>query len=719
MKARKLHWSVLIVSLFLQLVSMQVNAQDSYPEDGWWWDTTAPGRGYFIERQKDHLFIAVFIYTDDGAPEWLSSDGKYMPAADDPDSIGSYTGNVYRSSNGQCIGCDYVSPTVNESEQSPLNITFSDNQNGILEWFGESINITRFFWSWADAVGQLTGTWLLTELENNEPLSQLVTIEISGAPGSASISDVLSGTQIGSVELLDGDLVLTLADASESALPLVIPESKRFYAGFGVSDALQVIAVRLDDLPLGEFTIVNPGRFLAAELLGRPTANSVTVNVIPAVNLEGYFEYGPAPGNYTRQTEPQTVNAGTLLEDALTGLEPNSRYYYRLRHRAAGDDGPFLEADEHGFITQRPPGETFTFVVQADPHLDDKSDEEVYRQTLLNEAADQPDFLIDLGDDSMVDKCVMNGPTWCKLPHGSAQDYAQVEARNLLNRQFYADIAHSIPVFLALGNHEAESGWRFNGSGDSLPYWDVTARKKYYPNPVPDGFYSGSDTPDPHVGLRENYYAWEWGDALFMVLDPFGYSENGGGWGWSLGKEQYDWMADTLGSSNAAFKFVFIHHMVGGGLLGEPGNKSARGGVLFADYFEWGGYDPNASGDGPGDYVFDTQRPGWGRPIRDVFVETGVTIFFHGHDHLYAMEEIDGMVYQEVPQPSHPTTDTAAKSAEEYGYGDAVTYATSGHLRVTVSPQEVTVEYVRSFQPEDQDASHVNGTVMHSYTRQP
>ena len=43
------------------------------------------------------------------------------------------------------------------------------------------------------------------------------------------------------------------------------------------------------------------------------------------------------------------------------------------------------------------------------------------------------------------------------------------------------------------------------------------------------------------------------------------------------------------------------------------------------------------------------------------------------------------MVYQEVPQPSHPTTDTTAKSAEEYGYGDAITYATSGHLRVTVS----------------------------------
>ena len=139
MKAGKASWLILAAGLFMQILSTQLNAQDSYPEDGWWWDAAASGRGYFIERQKDHIFIAAFIYTDEGVPEWLSSDGVYTPANDDPDSIGSYTGIVYRASNGQCIGCEYIPPTVVESEQSPLNITFSDNQNGVLEWFGESI----------------------------------------------------------------------------------------------------------------------------------------------------------------------------------------------------------------------------------------------------------------------------------------------------------------------------------------------------------------------------------------------------------------------------------------------------------------------------------------------------------------------------------------------------------------------------------------------------
>ena len=30
----------------------------------------------------------------------------------------------------------------------------------------------------------------------------------------------------------------------------------------------------------------------------------------------------------------------------------------------------------------------------------------------------------------------------------------------------------------------------------------------------------------------------------------------------------------------------------------------------------------------------------------------GVTIFFQGHDHLYALQERDGIVYQEVPMPA-------------------------------------------------------------------
>ncbi|HMV46563.1 MAG TPA: hypothetical protein PLD20_05060 [Blastocatellia bacterium] len=47
-------------------------------------------------------------------------------------------------------------------------------------------------------------------------------------------------------------------------------------------------------------------------------------------------------------------------------------------------------------------------------------------------------------------------------------------------------------------------------------------------------------------------------------------------------------------------------------------------------------------------------RPGWELPIHQLLVKHKVSAVFHGHDHLFAKEELDGIVYQEVSQPGHP-----------------------------------------------------------------
>jgi|GEM_PF-548581 len=450
--------------------------------------------------------------------------------------------------------------------------------------------------------------------------------------------------------------------------------------------------------------------YMARELLGRPTDRSVDVNVILRGDSEAYFEYGTAPGQYDLTTAILNGEDGEPIEAVLTGLAPNTEHFYRLRHRAAGSDGDFLAAPEYSFHTQRARGESFTFVVQADPHLDEKSVNAVYTQTLSNELADDPDFLVDLGDVSMIDKCVIVGDEVCHLPHGPAETYAEVDARNLLHRASFGQISHSVPVFLTLGNHEGEAGWRLKGDPNTYPYWDIVARQHYYLNPSPNDFYTGSSVPDPHVGLRENFYAWEWGDALFLVLDAYGYSTGGSAWGYSLGDEQYAWFKKSLEESTASHKFVFIHQLVGGGMPGTPGSPEGRGGKMFADYFEWGGKNADGS------EGFAQQRPGFDKPLRELMEDNGVSILFHGHDHLYAKEDVNNMVYLEVPQPSHPTTSVTANLAVDYGYGDAVSYSASGHVRVTVSPEETKVDYVRSYQPSAQNTSRVNGTVMHTFT---
>ena len=210
----------------------------------------------------------------------------------------------------------------------------------------------------------------------------------------------------------------------------------------------------------------------------------------------------------------------------------------------------------------------------------------------------------------------------------------------------------------------------------------------------------------PGIGHIEDYYAWHWGNSLFVVLDPFWYSagksrQAGDHWNQTLGVDQYQWLKRTLETSDAKFKFIFIHHLIGGA------DKNNRGGIASAPYFEWGGQELD------GKNTFAQNRPGWESPIHDLLVKHDVSVVFHGHDHLYAKEELDGVIYQAVPQPGHPRFGNV-RSAEEYGYdGDVI--SSSGHLRSNVSDEFARVDYVRAYLPENETRSRRNAEISDSY----
>jgi len=76
-------------------------------------------------------------------------------------------------------------------------------------------------------------------------------------------------------------------------------------------------------------------------------------------------------------------------------------------------------------------------------------------------------------------------------------------------------------------------------------------------------------------------------------------------------------------------------------------------------------------------------------------MQNRVAIVFHGHDHLYARQELDGIIYQEVPQPGNEGGVRVPRHAAEYGYQSGTILGGSGHLRVTVSARGSRIEYVR------------------------
>jgi hypothetical protein len=449
-----------------------------------------------------------------------------------------------------------------------------------------------------------------------------------------------------------------------------------------------------------------PVAFNGSVLLGAPTGSSIRLSLLSA-NQTGSVSVvlGTSPGVYYQESPTASLTAGAPVQLSLDGLAPDTQYYYRLQFKVAGAASA-VRSNEYSFHTARPAGSTFSFSVQADSHLDENSDLDLYKVTLGNILNDHGDFHVDLGDTFMTEKYA--APlTAVATP---APDQATVNSRYVYERANFGLISHSTPLFLVNGNHDGELGWLSGNVNPSLAAWTTQARQRYFLNPTPDAFYAGDSVAEPTVGLRASWYAWQWGDALFIVLDPFWNStkaSNVDAWSLTLGERQYRWLASTLAASRASYKFVFLHNLVGG-LDGQM-----RGGVEAAPYFEWGGKALD------GTDQFAQRRPGWAMPIHQLLVQNHVTAVFHGHDHFYARQVLDGIVYQEVPQPSAKNNNSGQNIATDYHYSAGTILSSSGYLRVTVAPGAVTARYVRSWLPKDETAQRKNGSIDDTWTAAP
>jgi len=503
--------------------------------------------------------------------------------------------------------------------------------------------------------------------------------------------------------------------ASGPAAPA--PEQARFLrfsdTGTDWKPTELIIAPRLEDA------------FLAAPLLGRPTDEGVTVSFAHHNHLDCYVAYGTAPGLYewaqgeTRTRLPSVdpilgVPGGAAREIRLGGLEPDRRHYLRLFYRAAGSNS-YSGGEEITFHTARGRGSSYVFDILSDSHLEDildyedADDLELYRLALSNVVADSADFVMSLGDFAI---CL----------RGSAGVRSLEEARRIYSdeREILGERGVAGPFYHVLGNHEGEVGWIDDGTPDGLFTRIGRARKEFMPNPEPDAFYSGNVIPDDRIGAIQNYYAWEWGDALYVVLDPFratlvkpdNYGGGGSGdpWDWTLGREQYEWLESVLASSSSRWKFVFTHHLVGGvtilfwGAYGRGGIEAASHDVAGLPSYECGGEDET------GRDVFQERRPGWAfGSIHDMLRRHGVTAVFHGHDHCFCYQQLDGIVYQECPRAS--TTQDHVGFCVQGRYVNGTMLPSSGHVRVSVGAERVRVEYVRAFLPGQGD----NGSIAYAY----
>lgn len=380
------------------------------------------------------------------------------------------------------------------------------------------------------------------------------------------------------------------------------------------------------------------------KLVGAPTSSSAKLSVSSQVSVRAYVEYGTVAGAYPTRTGTLTIAAKRTATFTLTNLPPSTQIRYRLRY--ASGSAKTYQALTARTLTTSAPLNPSVFAIEADPHMDENSSADVFRGTLQQVLAINPAFLLDLGDIWMVDKL-------------QQKTDSNIRARFQLMKDFYSVLTGRVPLKIALGNHDGELGYsKFNTK---------TYRAEYFPDQTSD----------------LSYFSFTGPDSLFVVLDPFTFTTTqpaADGWAWTLGKTQYDWLKQTLSSSAAKHKFVFIHHLL-------QGDAASRGGIEIAKFNEWGGYNRD------GTYGFDDKRPGWGKPVHQLLRDYGVDFVFKGHDHIYVHQELDGIVYQTLPQPSHPGDKV---NPLQYGYAAGKAVGGSGFLKVTTSDSDVRVQFITS-----------------------
>ncbi len=426
-----------------------------------------------------------------------------------------------------------------------------------------------------------------------------------------------------------------------------------------------LLASRLDAFPPAPELSLQP-------LLARPTTSSILINARngPVAATASVHLRATGSAGASGTIAPLHAAPGGWLEWTVDALTPGTRYEYEIHLTPA--TGPAVVAARGGFITQRAGHESFTAALITDPHTGTFAEGapplRVMDDVVRNVVRDKPEFVIALGDN---------------VAWQSSRDYAQdssegAERAYEMYRRHIAPFSGSASHFSLLGNWEGETG-KFPAVSVGLVRG---VRHRFLPNP--------DHTTYPQSGSAgQDYYAFTWGPALFVILNVQGYTKASGPLAlptasdvtkvedWTLGRTQLAWLERTLKASSEPYKFLCIHHAVAGNAGNPHDTLYGRGGARAANVGEQ-------------------------RIVHEMMRKYGVQIFFYGHDHVFVDDVVDGIHYALPGSFGAPWHFERAVTGYERFWQD------SGHARLTVASKEARVEYVNQ-----------RGTVFHSFAVPP
>jgi 3',5'-cyclic AMP phosphodiesterase CpdA len=346
----------------------------------------------------------------------------------------------------------------------------------------------------------------------------------------------------------------------------------------------------------------------------------------------------------------------------IEGLEPGSRYEYLIVETDTEEE---LTLGVGIATTARQPGSSFSFAMVSDTHIgadlafSNQGDEVTLSGISREIATASPDLVVNLGDIlDFHEYGFVEPPPDASITRNAYRNYRATFGSTLSYAAHYG----------VLGGWDSENGCDTPEEIDR----SRQERLRYMPGPKPETYLEGGSP-------FEDYYAFTWGDALFVMLNVFTYTPGchqlstypGLRDDWTLGDAQLAWLRSTLEGATAKWKFLMIHHPVGGD-AGNPELDPVNAEVNSA-YGRGGGR---------------AARVGEQEIVHELMREFGVQAFFYGHDHVFTDMTVDDIHY------SLPGSAGAIWFFTEAETGYSEFWSTSGWAKVDVTPNNVHVQFL-------------------------
>jgi hypothetical protein len=171
------------------------------------------------------------------------------------------------------------------------------------------------------------------------------------------------------------------------------------------------------------------------------------------------------------------------------------------------------------------------------------------------------DFLV-LGTDTAMTQCsscILKATPGGSVQPGNAPTIADAKLRYrwVLSKALFGRVGSDMPLVFGLGDHDGELGWNKTLNAVSHP-----ARLAHLPDPG-------------------DWFSLRTGDALIVILNVHKAVTNvpTAPEDWTLGSDQFLWLARTLAESDAPIKIVLAEHILGGHSAPSTSGWKGRGGL--------------------------------------------------------------------------------------------------------------------------------------------